>query len=146
MQPIATSSLRRNRFEPGDDWPNYPSQPAPVHLHSSPLSESFMESHVGSVQQTRSSSSRPVAVARTNTPQRSSKLFSSVGSPPNSSTMHNLLSLGPFLDDASVDEAIISTKLNVESDRGYSISFDDDSTGPKRPKPILGAKRWIKRN
>ena len=55
--------------------------------------------------------------------------------------MHNLLSSGPFLDDASVDEAIIATKLNVESDRGFSISFDDDSTGPKRPKPILGAKR-----
>ena len=137
MQPIASSTLRRNRFElkptddsPGDDRPNYP-------MESKQQTESFVEPHVGSVQQTRSSSSRPVAVALTNTPQRSYELFSFVGSLPNSSTIHNLLSSGPFLGD----EAIITTKLNVETDRGFTISFDDDATGPKRSKPILGAKR-----
>ena len=32
-------------------------------------------------------------------------------------------------------------KENVDSDRGFIITFDDDNTAPKRPKPQLGVKR-----
>lgn len=46
-------------------------------------------------------------------------------------------------DEAVVDEGVKTAKLkdNVEADRGFIITFDDVATGPKRPKPQLGAKR-----
>ena len=46
-------------------------------------------------------------------------------------------------DDATLDEGVKTAKLkeNVEADRGFIITFDDDATGPKRAKPQLGAKR-----
>jgi hypothetical protein len=42
-----------------------------------------------------------------------------------------------------LDEGVKTAKLkeNVEADRGFIITFDDVATGPKRPKPQLGAKR-----
>ncbi|XP_046460068.1 patronin-like isoform X37 [Daphnia pulex] len=46
-------------------------------------------------------------------------------------------------DEAVLDEGVKTAKLkeNVEADRGFIITFDDVATGPKRPKPQLGAKR-----
>lgn len=46
-------------------------------------------------------------------------------------------------DEAVMDEGVKTAKLkeNVEADRGFIITFDDVATGPKRPKPQLGAKR-----
>lgn len=260
-------------MQPAQNYPSAADQRAPFRLHPSPESESaavsrspapapkqqqqqqqhtesIVEHHRGSVQQTPSNSSRPVATARTITPQRSNGLSSSVGSPPNSgSVMHTAIptpsiddmepqnvsfidtsatvdggadetdlqlprrlrnlnitsgnrtyripheaqsspprpaltktfhtspsptrglsspspSSSPAdhlqhyqrhqqrqgatsspsdssTDDATVDEGVKTAKLkeNVEADRGFIITFDDDATGPKRPKPLLGAKR-----
>ena len=257
-------------MQPAQSYPSAADQRAPFRLHPSSESESVaasrspapasatkqqhtesvMEQHRGSVQQTSSSSSRPVAAARTITPQRSNGLSSSVGSPPNSgSVMHTAIPTpsiddmepqnvsfidtsatvdggadetdlqlprrlrnlnitsgnrtyripheaqsspprpaltktfhtspsptrglsspsptsspaGHFqhyqrhqqrqgatsspsdssTDDATLDEGVKTAKLkeNVEADRGFIITFDDDVTGPKRPKPLLGAKR-----
>ena len=46
-------------------------------------------------------------------------------------------------DDGAVDDGVKTAKLkeNIEADRGFIITFDDATTGPKRPKPQLGAKR-----
>ena len=53
------------------------------------------------------------------------------------------ISNSSITDDAALDEEvkIAKVKKNVEANRGFTITFDDDADGPKREKPMLGAKR-----
>ena len=78
------------------------------------------------------------------------KTFRADGSSPGPSSpspmQHGRMMGGPATsssDEGAADEGVKTAKLkeNVEADRGFIITFDDDATGPKRPKPQLGAKR-----